>query len=156
MPSTSLLASKLSRDYPDFQFQESSEFRWSPTTKTIFYETSNNTASLLHELAHALLGHTSYTRDIELLEIERDAWHHATTVLAPHYNIPIDKNALEDAMDTYRDWMHIRSICPNCKASGMQVRKNTYRCVACHTQWKVNDARICALRRYVLNKKHTL
>jgi hypothetical protein len=156
MPLTFLLASKLSRDYPDFQFQESSEFRWSPTTKTIFYEASNDTASLLHELAHALLGHTSYTRDIELLEIERDAWHHTTNVLAPHYNTPIDENTPEDAMDTYRDWMHTRSICPNCKATGLQIRKSTYKCVACHAQWRVNDARICALRRYILNKKHTL
>lgn len=155
MQSTTLLISKLRADHPALQFASDAEFRWDPTTKTVFYEASGDTASLLHELSHALLGHISYARDVELIEMERDAWQHTTTVLAPQYEVRVDEDATEDALDTYRDWLHARSRCPQCQATGVQTRKNTYKCLACLTLWQANDARICALRRYVINKKHT-
>lgn len=151
MPSTTSLATNLQNDFPAFVFTASDEFRWSPQDKTIFYDhTSDDTASLLHELSHALLDHTEYTKDIELIEMERDAWEYATSTLARKYNVTIGGDVVQNSLDTYRDWLHARSTCPQCKATGVQTKKNQYKCVMCGTKWRVNDARVCALRRYTI------
>lgn len=151
MPSTTLLAAKLQQDFPLFTFTHGDEFRWSPQDKTIYYDTtSDDCPSLLHELAHAALNHTEYAKDIELIEMERDAWAYANTPLSATYSINIDDQIIQDSLDTYRDWLHARSTCPHCQATGVQVKKNQYKCLACNTQWRVNDARVCALRRYTI------
>lgn len=151
MLSTTSLATRLQHDFPVYTFEASSDFRWSPQEKIIFYDqTSNDHASLLHELAHAVLQHQSYDKDITLIEMERDAWQYAATTLSPHYETPISDATVQTSLDTYRDWLHARSTCPQCKATGVQTKKNHYKCVLCSTVWRVNDARICALRRYTL------
>jgi len=151
-PSTTSLVIKLAQDYPQFTFAEGDDFYWSPSEQTIYYvKDSADVAAFLHELAHGLLEHGSYIRDIRLIELERDAWTHASMHLAPLYNMTIGNEVVESALDTYRDWLHARSTCPHCQATGVQTSSNTYRCVACHTSWKVNEARICALRRYTLS-----
>jgi hypothetical protein len=151
MPSTTSLATSLQKDFPAFSFTASDKFRWSPQEKRIFYDaSSDDTAALLHELAHALLMHVDYLKDIELIEMERDAWEYAATTLASKYETTISDTIVQDALDTYRDWLHARSTCPNCRATGVQTKKNQYKCVVCETHWRVNDARICALRRYTL------
>lgn len=156
MQSTSSLAAKLRIDYPQFSFKPAEIFRWSPSDTTIYYVESLDIPSLLHELSHALLGHSRYTKDIELIQMERDAWHYSKTTLALKYGLGIDNDTSENALDTYRDWLHARSICPECATTGIQSQKNTYKCISCGTIWRVNEARICHLRRYVTNKKHTL
>jgi hypothetical protein len=149
MPSTTLLASNLQSDFPAFTFIAGDSFHWSPSDKKIYYDTSSDdTASLLHELSHAILDHHQYTKDIELIEMERDAWQYATTALAERYHTSIDDEIAQDALDTYRDWLHARSTCPHCKATGVQTQKSHYKCIACGTKWRVNEARVCALRRY--------
>lgn len=148
-PSITSLIAKLQIDYPRYHFANGQEFRWLPQEKAIFYDTStNDPASLLHELAHALLGHDSYRRDVELIAMERAAWEYASQSLAPTYGIIVASDIIEDALDTYRDWLHARSTCPHCGATGVQVKERLYRCVTCFTQWRVNDARSCALRRW--------
>lgn len=149
MHSITSLVSKLQRDFAQFQFCEGSDFHWSPAEKTIYYRAESlDGASLLHELAHALLGHEDYAHDVTLLAMERAAWSYARRQLGPAYNLPIDVDTVEDALDTYRDWLHARSMCPHCRAVGIQTDKRQYHCIACHEKWRVNDARICALRRY--------
>lgn len=151
MPLTTSLAAKLQADFPTFTLVAGTAFHWSPQDKKIHYEeSSDDTASLLHELSHAILEHTNYSKDIELIEMERDAWEHAVQVLAPTYRITIEDNDVQDALDTYRDWLHARSTCPECQATGVQTKKSQYRCIACMTNWRVNEARVCALRRYTL------
>jgi len=151
MPLISSLISKLPDDFPAYTFTPADDFFWSPEKQTVFYvQESDDEASLLHELAHALLGHASYHKDIELLDMERDAWHHAATDLAARYNVSIPVDQVEDSLDTYRDWLHARSTCPHCAATGVQTKKRDYKCIACFTKWRVNDARVCALRRYTL------
>ena len=151
MPSITSLAAKLAIDFPDLQFQASDEFRWSPLSHmVIFDKTSNDKASLLHELSHALLGHDDYLKDIELIAMERDAWEYAQEKLCDKYAVTLSEEDIEDALDTYRDWIHARSTCPECVSTGIQTKKYAYRCIACDSLWKVNDARICALRRYRL------
>ena len=154
MHSISSLVTNLKHDFPDYIFVPGDDFLWSPEKKTISYVfDSDDHGSLLHELAHAILGHAAYNRDIELLELERAAWQHATDHLAHTYGIIISPDQVEDSLDTYRDWLHARSTCPACRATGLQTKKNEYKCIACHEKWRVNDARLCALRRYRLHNK---
>lgn len=121
----------------------------------IYYDAqSDDSPTLLHELSHAVLNHTDYLKDIGLLELERNAWDYAQTTLAPLYDVTIEEDIVQDSLDTYRDWLHARSTCPECGATGLQVKQRDYKCVACQTTWHVNDARFCALRRY--KTKNTL
>lgn len=124
-------------------------FSWSHTARAITYDVhmSHADAYLLHEYGHALLVHASYTHDIDLLKMERAAWDKALEI-APMYGVSIDDDLVEDALDTYRDWLHDRSLCPTCGATGLQIESHTYRCFACFTTWSVNEARGCTLRRY--------
>jgi len=150
MPSIISLASHLQTDFSLFRFTASNEFRWSYSERTIFYDiASDDTASLLHELSHAILNHQTYRRDIELIEMERDAWRRAV-ILGQKYNVVITTDDIEDSLDTYRDWLHSRSTCPSCKATGIELKRRQYSCIACNVRWNVNDARICALRRYII------
>ena len=149
MQSITSLANRLALDFPQHTITPAHEFRWDPQGRTIFYDAqSPEVASLLHEMAHAILDHAAYRRDIELLELERQAWEYARENLSSTYGVVISPAEIEDALDTYRDWLHARSTCPNCQATGLQVKSNEYKCVACMSHWRVNDARACALRRY--------
>lgn len=152
MQSTTSVLLQLKNNYPQFSFKIGDNFLWSPSDSTIYYDKSIDyrPAFLLHELAHALLGHNSYDRDIQLITMERQAWDH-TKELAPPYGITIPDDIVQSNLDSYRDWIHDRSTCPNCKATGIQTERIIYSCPACRHQWRVNEARTCALRRYGIN-----
>jgi hypothetical protein len=150
MPSTASLIQRLKTDYPQFTFAKGPDYLWSPTDHTVYYKQSDATpAFLLHELSHGLLAHTDYTRDIELIAMERAAWDRAV-VLAGTYDLSIEDDLIETTLDSYRDWLHARSTCPNCQATGLQTKKQVYTCPACSHSWRVNEARICALRRFAI------
>jgi len=129
-------------------------FSWNHTACVITYSPKAKSADayLLHEFSHALLQHQEYARDIDLLKMERAAWDKAITI-ASNFHVTIDDNLIESALDTYRDWLHERSICPTCNATGIEASKQQYECVSCHTTWRANEARDCSLRRYT-TKKH--
>ncbi len=150
MPSMHSLLPKLITDFPAISFTAGDRFSWSPSEHTVFYiSDSNDIGLLLHELSHGLLNHHEYRKDVELVAIEAAAWEHAFT-LAKHYQVTLDRDGAEANLDTYREWMHTRSICPTCEANGYQVKKGVYSCVACGSDWKVNEARLCGLRRSIL------
>jgi hypothetical protein len=152
MPSITSLLPKLAIDFPQLTFSASDTFRWNPIERVIYYDSSSDdTSALLHEVAHGLLGHISYTKDVELLRVESDAWTFASNQLSSTYQVKIPDDTIQNALDTYRDWLHARSTCPQCQATGLQVGQMLYQCVACKSEWAVNEARTCALRRY---KKH--
>lgn len=134
-------------------FIEKDDFHWDHESHTVFYDPSNpdGASLLLHEAGHAVLDHAEYPDDITLLTMERDAWHEAEA-LARDIGMSIDTELIEDALDTYRDWLHARSTCPNCQATGIQEGAKLYSCLACHHQWTVNEARVCALRRHDITK----
>jgi hypothetical protein len=154
MHSTLSLLTKLRSDYPQFTFNEASTFQWSPDTKTISVDSSSDDFAFftLHELGHALLDHQSYRRDIDLIKIERDAWHFAVHHLAEVYAVTIPEDDIQDNLDTYREWLHARSTCPSCKMTGLQTSESHYSCLACGCRWKSNEARSCALRRYSISQ----
>lgn len=146
MPSTDSLLSKLSQDYPKVQFIAGTEFRFSPSEKAVYY-LPDGPELLLHELSHSLLHHAYYIQDIDLLKMERDAWQKAQKI-APNYGLRIDEPMVQDHLDSYREWLHSRSTCPNCTATGHQTGTKTYHCDACGQDWRVNEARTCGLKRY--------
>ena len=145
---TSSLASQLARDYPQLYFAVGPDCAWQPEHRRVTYRPDAPPAELLHELGHALLDHTSYERDVELLGIERAAWDYATAHLAARYGVVISEEAVELALDSYREWLHQRSRCPSCGLNGVQTAARAYHCLGCQTDWRVNEARSCGLRRY--------
>lgn len=154
MRSMSSLIHKLKTDYPTLTFFETDQFSWSPTTKTVHYSTdlAHGSELLLHELSHALLEHSDYQRDVQLLALETAAWEKAKQ-LAKTHRVRLSENVIQDHLDTYRDWMHARSTCPECTAIGYQTGKATYSCPACSHEWRVNEARVCGLKRYRITAK---
>lgn len=152
MPPITSLATKLQRDFPEIRFAPGETFAWQPQEKAVRYvAASGDLPALLHETAHAQLGHHEYVRDIALLRMEREAWQYAKETLAAKYAVEITEDDIEEALDTYRDWLHARSTCPHCEATGLQTRREgEYSCPACSTEWRANEARTCALRRYIL------
>lgn len=135
-------------------FEQSTSFSWHYQTHTVTYDPSDPEAVilLLHEVGHALLDHRDYAYDIHLIEMERAAWDRARAI-ARDLHVTIPEHKIEDALDTYRDWLHARSRCPRCASTGVQDGSLHYTCLACHRQWRANEARTCQLRRYHL-KKH--
>lgn len=155
MPLIRSTVKKLQRDYPEYHFEPATGFWWSAAKGTIFYDPNapDSDSYTLHELSHALLGHSGYDRDVELLKLERDAWEYAKTTLGKRYGAPISEEIIQENLDTYREWLHARSRCPECETTGLQSKSSLYRCLACGQQWRVNEARLCALRRYSLQTK---
>lgn len=150
MPLIQPLLKTVASEFTDIHFKASNSFEWHPSDKTVTYDPADPDfdSRLLHELSHALLEHRTYERDIDLIAMERDAWQHARIELGSRYSVVIDGDIIHHDMDTYRDWLHGRSTCPHCESSGLQVNKQTYRCVTCLKTWRVNEARTCSLRRY--------
>jgi hypothetical protein len=145
------LINKIKSKHPTLNFVEGKQFCWSPETSEIIYASDikgrRATWSLLHETGHALLNHTSYEADVELLRLEVDAWEKART-LAISLKIKIDDNHIQDCLDTYRDWLYKRSICPTCRTKCLQQDDHKhYRCFNCHTVWKVSSSRFCRAYR---------
>lgn len=153
MHSINSLITRLQADYPELTFKPAADFKWSAANATVFYDTNAKAAKALclHELSHAILKHRIYNRDVDLLKLERDAWDFAQQNLASRYNVIITDELAQENLDTYRDWLHARSTCPTCNATGIQSSQSDYRCLACGGIWKVNEARICALKRSKAN-----
>jgi len=153
MPSTTSILTNLKNKYPQFIFKSNNNFYWSYLDNTIYYDENSPHMSifLLHELSHALLGHNQYDYDIQLITMERQSWEH-TILLAPSFDINIPDDLIQNTLDSYREWIHSRSTCPKCNATGLQIASNTYKCLACNDKWRVNEAKNCALRRYEIKK----
>ncbi len=124
------LIERLKSDYPNLHFRPGKKFTFRPPSTIIFDPSSTTPLLLLHELGHALLGHRSYTTDVERLKMESAAWEKAKS-LAPTYNIPWDVDFAESELDTYRDWLHRRSKCPSCGLTRYQTPDGRYHCPRC-------------------------
>ena len=157
MPELDTLLERIGTDYPDLSFIESAHFSWHAGRKHVSFkkagaDTQHNMWALLHELGHALLKHSDYQHDIELLQMEVAAWDKART-LAEHYGLHIDEDYVQDCLDTYRDWLHLRATCPTCYARSLQATEARYSCFNCGSSWQVSRNRLC--RPYRLQKPQT-
>lgn len=149
MPSTASLIQQLANSHPHLTFKVGDAFRWSPGERKIYYVPGHPQAQalLLHEVSHGLLEHADYSSDVSLLAMEAAAWQKAAAI-APEYAVAIEPTVVDENLETYREWLHARSTCPACTATGYQTRSNEYNCPACFHTWRVNEARSCSLRRY--------
>ncbi|HVX56873.1 MAG TPA: hypothetical protein VHA37_04015 [Candidatus Saccharimonadales bacterium] len=145
------LIAELQARFPALRFAPADYFSWSPETGEIFYEAGRNDEqarwSLLHESGHALAGHRSYRADVELLRLEVDAWERARQ-LAVELGLAIDEEHIQECLDTYRDWLYKRSICPTCGTKSLQQGDFVhYRCFNCNAVWRVSASRFCRAYR---------
>ena len=153
-PKTPSLLKQLTAQYPQFAFLPGEAFYWRPEEKTVYFDLSKLATlegkyDLLHELAHAVLAHHSYSRDIELLQLEAEAWEECS-VLGHRFKVEISEEYIQNALNSYRHWLTRRSTCPKCASTGIQKTTRTYQCFNCQCVWRVNEAKFCALRRYQL------
>ena len=147
------LLEQLRKDYPDIQFIEGKAFYWSPKDRSVTYGGASTQPlvacwSLLHEVSHGILGHTTYHSDFELMGLEVEAWQKASK-LAKKYDYKISPEHIQDCLDTYRDWLHRRSTCPTCGTVSIQKDPKTYECFNCRTSWHVSSSRFCRPYRRV-------
>ena len=144
------LLKELHKAYTGITYAAGDSFMWSATEHTVYYPARSHTKtfpySLLHETGHALLVHNSFKSDIDLIKMERDAWDKACEI-APRFDIDIPGDFIESCMDTYRDWLYARSLCPHCKQCGIQTASTEYTCVFCRAKWKVSKSRLCKVTR---------
>ena len=118
---------KLQKQLPNIAFKEAATFYWSPETSTIHMnsaslENPEGQWALLHEAAHALLGHEGYQTDAGLLMLEVEAWQ-AAQKMSQDLGVNIDEEHIQDCLDTYRDWVYARSTCPTCALNSLQMMK---------------------------------
>ena len=142
MPQTNLpKLSKIKQRFKQFSFAKHEIFHWSPQNNTVFYDERElnepeGIYQLLHEIGHATSGHQFYSSGIQLLKIETEAWKKAQE-LAKDYGLKIQQKQIERCLDSYRDWLHFRSICPQCEAISIEVAANQYHCFNCLQKWSV-------------------
>jgi len=147
IPTLEQLLSRIAADYPQLRLVEGTRFSWHAGKKQVRYKKHSasvvqDTFPLLHEVGHALLEHQDYTHDIELLQLEVAAWEKARE-LAGAYGITLDEDYVEDCLDTYRDWLHLRATCPACFGRSLQASPRRYHCFNCQTEWSVTRSRLC-------------
>jgi hypothetical protein len=146
---------QLSKDFPTVVFVAADKSSWSPRHRRISYAFTASPVdiwSTLHELGHALLDHKNYHSDLSLLRKEVDAWNKALE-LAKKYNLTIDGEHIQSCLDTYRDWLHKRSTCPECEAHGLQRSPSLYGCFNCQATWSVSGQRFCRPYRLKMDQE---
>jgi len=119
---------QLAKDYPGFSIERGKQEHWSPRTNAITFN------------PNALLGHTSYQSDFELLKMESEAWHLAAKI-GLKYGVSISEDHIQNCLDTYRDWLHRRSQCPTCGLHVIQETNSNYKCFNCGSAWNVSSGR---------------
>jgi hypothetical protein len=149
------LIEKVGDTLPGIKLQAGETFAWSSGNKLITYRSDlldkpDGQWALLHEAGHAKNDHKNYKSDFELLELEVEAWDYAKK-LANKFSIGIDEEHIQNCLDTYRDWLHRRSSCPNCGVVCLQVSSTHYSCHNCHTSWTVTASRFCRPYRLLTN-----
>lgn len=143
--------------YPEIEFTEGNSFSYTYGGNTITYPINNSNTdrfsySLLHEIGHAIELHNNFKNDLELLKIERSAWENAI-IIGQKIDILISKEHIEKCMDTYRDWLYARSLCPYCHQCGLQSSTTEYTCLFCRNRWRVSKSRLCRVTRRQALKK---
>ena len=117
--------------YPELIFKPGRKFLFRPP-RTINYlqDNENFRLLLLHELAHALLGHSSYQTSLQRLKLERDAWARTRQLCAKHH-VPFSESLAEAELNTYRDWHHQKTLCKTCGVSCLELNAKSLYCPFC-------------------------
>ncbi len=125
------LLERIKRDFPEFNFCEGKKFVFKPP-KTIILgpEEPSYNLLMLHELAHAVLRHRNFKMNVERLKMENEAWE-KTRELAQRYGVDFDEEIAQEELDTYRDWLHKKSRCPECGLTRFETPDGQYHCPRC-------------------------
>lgn len=130
------LVQKISEQYPKLRLKQGKKFAFR-SPKTIVYEEkgaglslNEYKLSLLHELGHALLGHRDFRTDAERIKMERAAWERARELCAG-WGVSYEEEWVEERLDSYRDWLHKKSLCPECGLTRYQTVNGEYHCPGC-------------------------
>ena len=143
-------------DFPQFDFIPGRFFMWSPHNTAIVYDTrrknkNDGKIALVHEIGHALLGHRIYKYDMELIQMEMDAWD-VVRQLAPKYGLEIDEQHIARCISTYDSWLTKRATCPDCQNFSLQKGRDKYGCFACGSIWDVNWRKDRRVTRKVIER----
>lgn len=146
------LLARVEADYPELRFRAGKRFMFRPPRTVVYegllegrggvYEAFDGGRrelewglQLLHEVGHALSGHRDFRTDPERIRMEREAWERARELAERYakagYNIYYDEDFVEAALDTYRDWLHRRSACPECGLTRYQTVDGRWHCPGC-------------------------
>ena len=125
------LLERVRGDYPGLVFRSGKKYAFRPPN-TIIIGPPEADASLLllHELGHAVLGHQSFNTDALRLKMERAAWEKARE-LAERYGVDFKDELAERELDSYREWLDVKSRCPICKLTRYQTSDGVYHCPRC-------------------------
>lgn len=137
--------------FPQFTFLPAGYFAYDAAREIINYDQSRlrqncGRLCLLHETAHALLGHVDYTSDIELFMMELAAWR-KTSEIARQFAITLDQEYITDCLKSYERWLIARGTCPDCGNFCLNAAEHRFHCFVCGCDWSVNSGRDCAIRR---------
>ena len=117
--------------YPEIRIKKGKKFAFhSPNTIIIGPYEPQAELLLLHELGHALLGKNTFKTDVERLKIESEAWDKAQ-LLSKEFNIKFDSTFAQNQLDSYRDWLHQKSLCKTCNLTRYQTPDGRYHCPRC-------------------------
>jgi hypothetical protein len=146
----------ITQDFQQFEFIPAKFFMWSPHDNAIFYDqrrvkANDGLMALLHEIGHASLGHRIYKFDMELIQMELDAWDVAR-VLAPKYGVSIDEEHVTMVVGTYDEWLTKRATCPDCQNFSLQRGRDEYGCFDCGAIWQVNWRKDRRVTRYIIER----
>ena len=140
--------------FPDLSFMPERFFSWSPQEKTIYFDphrlrSNTGKIALLHEIGHARLGHTLYKYDIQLLNMELDAWDFVREH-AGRYGLEVDEAHITECIASYDTWLQKRATCPACTNFSLQAGRDNYRCFMCNSRWSVNWRKDRRVKRTLL------
>lgn len=125
------LVEQIRGDYPEFRVVEGRKFAFRPPrTIMVGPAEEGDELLLLHELGHAVLGHRDFRSDAGRLKMEMAAWSEARK-LAAQYGVEWDEDRAQEELDTYREWLHKRSLCRRCGLTRYQTPDGVYHCPRC-------------------------
>lgn len=123
---------KLKSDYPEIRFRSGVRFTFRPP-RTVIYPAEDgefDSLLILHEMGHALSHHRFFKTEIERLKMEVEAWEKARE-LCDIYRIRVDEDLIQGELDTYRDFLHQKSRCPECGLTRFQTPDGAFHCPRC-------------------------
>lgn len=139
------------KQFPNIDFMSAQRFVWSPKKQVVYYDnrrlkTQAGQIALLHEIGHALLKHQTYEYDIDLINMEVEAWDEARR-LAKQFKVSLNEEHINQCLETYRIWIYKRSRCPECSNISLQQTPTSYACFNCGSSWQVAQSKTVQPRR---------
>jgi hypothetical protein len=143
------LIDEIKAAYPRLVLRRGDNFYYNASAMSITYDPSDRFVCqlLLHEIGHYIAADPTPNSGVELIACEQRAWFIATSTLSPRFEVKIDKDFVEDCLDTYRHWLHQRSTCSYCNITALEFSSSHYTCVACGRSWLANSAKTCRLKK---------